>query len=88
MSRFSNLIFAYRKRAGKSQNEVASLLGVTAGYVSLVEKGKSLPYLESHCKKLIEFFGLSKIETEEFLYWALHDRAPDEVPFLYIMLHL
>jgi len=55
---FGDLIRSNRRRLGKSLQEVADALGVTAVYISEVERGKRPPFVTGRLEKLAEVIGV------------------------------
>lgn len=56
---------AYRITRNKKLREVASAAGISVSFLSDVERGRTLPSLET-CQSLCNFYGIS-------LAWLFHD---------------
>ncbi len=72
---FPLLLTRYREQQSLSKAKLARLLGVSAGYVYLLEKGKSSPPTLARVEQLVELLQLSPEETEAFTVAAAAGRT-------------
>lgn len=72
---FALLLRRHRERRGLAKAKLARLLGVSSGYVYLLEKGKTAPPTLERVQKLIELFELTQQEAEALTLTAAAGRT-------------
>lgn len=75
MTPFAIYFEKLRKVRGLQQKQVADVLGITACYVSAMEKGKKGPPTNKVIKKIIEVFRLNEDQQKE-LWLAVEQSMP------------
>ena len=74
---FGKLLRSYRLRAKKTQEELATAIGVDFTYISKIENEKAPPPSRDRIEEAARFLGLSQDEEIELLLLA--DKLPSDV---------